>query len=362
MICLKSTVFKIWLLLLGSSVFGQTWQYEMPNFPHSSFHSAVQAPGAGYIVTGYAGGNGNGLVILKINDSGKEEWKNIYPDPLYKNGNYIIELADGNYAVIGNGAVNQNGTNNWVLKIDLNGNIIWSKLFGYAFVNFGLGGGAAATPDGGFIFCKNKLIKISPDGELQWIKEYGPAGKNTVAGVSQIEAGGFILTGWSENYFPDHIVAFLIKTDSLGNEEWVSFPKHENIIVPTLGYDVIPQNDGYIVVGIDNSSFEGGIILWKTDLTGKTIWYKRQSGNIASKIVEADGGGFAFTGMSFNGNIFLTITDSLGNEIQRINYSDKENGYGLGCDIITTENNSFLLAGFIQKQTASHAILIKTQP
>ena len=352
---LKHIILILFIFSFGNDLFGQGWERKLSSY--SSAYSAVQTPDEGFIVVG-GGSPIGGLYILKIDASGKTDWINTYSDSLYATGFFVVELADKNYAVIGSGATGQGGAYSWIIKFDIFGKRIWSKEFSNTLPSIDLTGGVLPTADGGILIFRGSLNKISTDGELEWVKDYGPDGNDFVTGAAKTQEGGFVLTGWSGAYIEDKTVPFIIKINSLGIAEWTNLVEPDSSIGDySFGYDLITQDNGYVVLGIDENP-NGRLFLWKSDLAGSTKWYRSHKGNFSFKLVETTNKGFALTGFDLDNWLFLTIADSEGEEITRLFYNDEFDG-GAGFDIIHTQDKGFFISAIAGNLT-NQAYLIKT--
>ena len=159
----------------------------------------------------------------------------------------------------------------------------------------------------------------------------------------QTSDGGFALAG--PTHADTHIITgemdiWLLKTDSLGNQQWAKTvgTGHAHSIVQTV-------DGGYALAAYSTSAnFE----LIKTSSTGTVEWSKtfgNQDEATASSVVQTSDGGFAVGGAMWlrsNGgglNVAVVKTDASGNE-QWTNY------YGLGIvrDLLQTSDGGFALA------------------
>ena len=250
--------------------------------------SIKQTPEGGYIVSGFSESD-NGDVsdnygnfdfwVLKITADGTIEWDQNYggsgPD-----WSYEIELtSDGGYAIAGS-TISDNvdvSDNNgfydyWVIKIDAIGTLLWEKNYG------GAGEDRAydirQANDGGYIvggstYSANMdvsnnyggsdfwVIKLDPDGELEWENSYGGSGSEWVWNIDLTNDDGFIVCGRSNS--TDGLVNdnkgnrdfWVIKTNANGDLEWTNSFGGTSIDV---GYAVHQTADeGYVIAGYSES-------------------------------------------------------------------------------------------------------------
>ncbi len=158
----------------------------------------------------------------------------------------IEKTYDGGYILLGHTvSFGVDFKDFWFSKIDLNGNIIWSKRYGYDAASginkefFSLS--AIPTFDGGYIIggytkafsTKSPvqydylLIKVDTNGDMEWAKAYEGSGLTSfgsfswfgepVCNLIQTSEGGYVL-GWETRAYGDgNLDYYILKTDSSGN-------------------------------------------------------------------------------------------------------------------------------------------------
>jgi hypothetical protein len=118
-----------------------------------------------------------------------------------------------------------------LIRLDQNGEVLSESkmLYGMNSVYGGWANSAQRVSDGGIAIGGNTLppneirnaaiIRYAANGDSLWLREYGDGVESWIGRqVKQTKDGGYILCG--ERVVGNHTDAFLIKTDSQGNEEW----------------------------------------------------------------------------------------------------------------------------------------------
>ncbi len=216
--------------------------------------------------------------LIKINENGELEWNKTYGGKGYDRFFSIAPTLNGGYIMVGvtSGSYDINGT--WVVKVDLYGNLLWSKIFrgmiGWR-ITPSLGGGYLIIAEGygneSSSGSNIKLIKIEEDGSVEWNKTYDLEGDDRVSSVIQLLDGSYIIAG-STKYLTNNSDVFLIKIDENGNLIWMRTYNGER---SNRAYDIAQSLDGgYVIVGKTG----GDILLMKVDENGDLIWVKTYNG------------------------------------------------------------------------------------
>jgi len=140
-------------------------------------------------------------------------------------------------------------------------------------------------------------VSISAPKE-EWNRTFGGASSDEAYSVQPTPDGGYIIAGSfgveGEELWLNHADAWLIKTDSLGNDIWKKTfggqkDDSANSVQPT-------PDGGYILAGVTESFGAGGKDAWliKTDSLGNDLWKKTFGGwnddSARSIQITADGG------------------------------------------------------------------------
>jgi hypothetical protein len=285
-------------------------------------YSVKQTPDGGYIIAGHTKSFGAGLkdvYLIKTDSLGTQQWSKTFGGAQDDEGYSVQLTSDGGYIIGGVTSSSGAGSRDMLLiKTDSDGNLIWQKTHG------GMSSDGAwfvqNTSDGGYVlagwtlsygpgFIGNAwLVKTDSLGNQQWNKFFGGSDVDRGYCVQQTTDGGFILTGYTASFGAGLDDMLLVKTDSLGNQEWL---KTFGGTGRDYGQSVQQTLDGgYIVVGYTLSYGAGGDDLWlvKADINGNQEWnitYGGSSSDVGYCITETSDGGYIITGhtLSFGAGV-----------------------------------------------------------
>lgn len=200
------------------------------------------------------------------------------------------------------------GSDYWLIKIDSNGNKIWDKTYGgedYDYLhsiertddnNFLLAGSSYSTIGGDKSMASIGandiwLLKINPDGNVLWQKQYGGRGFDGLGSIKKTSDKGFILacnsSSWASADKSEPSRGFddfwIIRIDANGNKIW---DKTYGGNWEDKAFDLHVDSEGNSILagwtesekGHDVSEdLIGGYDIWlvKLDKNGNKLWDKR---------------------------------------------------------------------------------------
>ncbi|MFZ0390267.1 MAG: T9SS type A sorting domain-containing protein [Calditrichia bacterium] len=256
---------------------------------------------------------------------------------------------------------------------------LWSKTYGGS--NIDVAHDVKQTADGGFIITgytrsfgtmsgRNAwLVKTDSAGNEEWSNTFGGGEDEEGYSVLQSADGGYVFAGYTKSFGLGLNDVLLIKTDSSGNSQWIrTFGGAQD----DEGYSLQKTVDGgYVIGGVTSSSGAGSRDMWliKTDDTGVEEW-NRTFGGFSSdgawSVGRTSDGGYILTGWSlsngpgFLGNAWLVKADSNGTEEWNRPFGgdDVDRGYST----MQTADGGYILTGYTSSFGAGlyDMLLIKT--
>jgi len=283
----------------------------------------------GYIFIGYT--YSSDMCLVKTDAYGNEIWRNTFDGSSYDFPSSVHQTSDGGYILAGTAYLSDSTCNVWLIKTDTNGDEVWNRTFGGSSTDGAAS--LLQTNDGGYILAGYTcsygngggadawLIKTDANGNEVWNRTFGSDGTDIANSIQQASDGGYIIAGNTSSYGHGGSDAWLIKTDANGNEVWNRTYGGSN---DEWAYCVQNVNDGgYILTGVNSSLVTGDYEAYivKTDTNGNESWYRTYGGSATDyghSIQQTGDGGYIMSGytMSFgagNFDAWLIKTDANGN-------------------------------------------------
>jgi hypothetical protein len=147
---------------------------------------------------------------MKVDQNAKVIWSKSFGGDDEDVLNGVCPTIDGGVVATGSTrSYNSEQTDLSVLKLDKNGKLIWLKLYGFKYYEYG--NAVTLTRDGGYMVAggTNTLGKgdhspyflaLDPKGSLIWSHVYGDKGKDIMHGIARMSDGSLIAVGQSNSF------------------------------------------------------------------------------------------------------------------------------------------------------------------
>lgn len=246
------------------------------------------------------------------------------------------------------GDFSERTSNDWdlfLIKFSLNGEILWKKTYGGSGDDFGFS--VVETPEGGFVllgysnsqdgdvpptkgYHDNWIIKIDADGAVLWKKSFGYSGHDHSYNLIATQDGGYFFNGFLDvtasngmgndkksSSASRHGVGefWCHKLDANGNIQWRRYFGGTN---NDRSYDAIQTRDGnFLVVGtsesddVDVKNPKGNYDVWvvMVSASGEMLWENSYGGSLvdeASKVIQDSYGHFRIIGNTHSSDQDIT--------------------------------------------------------
>jgi hypothetical protein len=326
--------------------------------------SVYQTPDGGYMVGGYThsfGGGFHDCLFIRLDENGDTLWTRIQGSP---NGAELVydfsKTPDGGYVAVGSHNYPFYLSQFYLLKIDANGDSVWSGLYGhgdYAEIGYGV----EALDDGGYIFTGSAsrtvggtqaaVVKIDTAGNIEWDVYYGLNETDVGYSVVATDDGCYIVAGSSSGFVsPGNRDLLLMKVDANGDTLWLKNYGGEQ---DDRAYKVIQTADGGVIAVGYSISFGGGYTkdwyIVRADSAGDTLWtraYGNPYEDVALDVKELpDNGGFVVAGSMHDGQWDACVLklDVNGDSIWAFTVGGP--GYEVAYGIELTDDGGYIICG-----------------
>lgn len=260
------------------------WTKTVGGTAYEEGHSVLQTSDRGYIHTGYTNSFGAGaddVYLIKNDSMGNTQWAKTYGGGAIDHGHLIRQAVNGGYIIIGeSNSFGAGDFDMYLLRLDANGNFVWSKTFGGSGDEHGWD--LQVTSDNQYIITgytasfnggNNSVYLLKTDtlGNILWSKIYNNAGQNMSAyAMQEINGGGFVLAGETSPTGVDVADVLLLCTDANGVLQWSKTYGGSG----DDGCQSVQKtaDGGYFISGYTNSTGAGDwdFYIIKTDAAGNT--------------------------------------------------------------------------------------------
>jgi hypothetical protein len=312
----------------------------------------------------YIGSKGNQTKypwIWKFDAAGNVQWDKIYGEEYSFEANSIKQTSDDGYILTGRVNISELIYGLWILKLNKNGDSLWSRSYGNA--SFSKGNDIVANSDGSCFIAGQMpspdnsqnyllILKINDQGDTLWTKKYENSLSYSCASLIKCTQGGYAAIATIDSTGEAALYSQIIRFDENGDTLWTKEPPSGNL------FNSISEtsDNGFVVSGMQLNGTNWDLLLLKTNSEGEKEWSRTfggkswEMGNEAKQLYD---GGYIIAGTkptsdtSANLDAWLIKTDNSGNKIWSNTYGGAElNERAL--QVFITADNGYYITGNVK--------------
>ena len=295
----------------------------------------------------------------------KAKWARTYGGSKNEVGYSVQQTSDGGYIVAGQTeSFGAGGTDFWVLKLSPNGSVEWERTYGgkkediaYCILQ---------TSDGGYIVAGQTesfgagsddylVLKLDQKGNIQWQNTYGGIYFDRALSICESNQGGYLVGGHTASFGAGVWDFWVLKLDTDGSLQWQNTYGGKE----TEYLRSVQQTDdgGYILAGTTATFFKGYLYnFWVVKIASDgIIEWERSIGGAESEwghsIVQTDDGGYIVAGDKFISSDvaydFWVLKLSADGKIQW-QYTYGKEKQEIAYAIAQTEDSGYMVSGFTE--------------
>lgn len=250
----------------------------------------IRTKDQGFLICGTTDPTGlRGIYLIKLDAEGHELWTETYTTTFPITADQLVQLEDESYVLGGFALTGPSITDEYILKIDKDGDELWSQVYPYTFRDKVVD--MVVSSDGNIIFMSTRvsangldhnliLSKIDGAGTLFWEVNLGLTSQDGI---------GQVLANTSDNQLV--IGASSATGGAVGNTDYLIYKVDEEGIIQwtnTFGndkseytHDVVEQGDYFYFLGSGNtcSNDRSDIFINKVDKDGNLITQSAYGGD-----------------------------------------------------------------------------------
>jgi hypothetical protein len=251
----------------------------------------IETADGNYFLIGYSQSYRNGdsdILLMKVSPSGALLWQKILGGYGNDYGRDIIKTSDGNYLIVGSSnSERYTDQDAYLIKIDPNGTVKWSKYIGGMSDDYGFS--IKQTSDGGFVMLGQTysynapggdayLVKLKSTGDTSWTKRYGGAHGDEGVYITNSGDGGYVFVVRDSSSAGKDVDIRVIKTDANGTVAWNKSYGGTKKDTPKMIQKTL--DGGYIIGGHSRSFGWVNPDMWilKCNSGGDTLWTRHYGG------------------------------------------------------------------------------------
>jgi hypothetical protein len=289
-------------------------------------------------------------------------------------GNQIVNTDNGDFIIAGyttsfpegNFQWNQDA---WILRVNSSGDTIWTRRYGTSGNDMAL---SIIKSNSSFIITGYKytslikkrdawIIKIDSNGDTIWTKSYGGNKKDAGESIAPTDDGGYIVVGETQSFGPGDYDIWILRLNADGDTVWTRTYDNGNR-KDDLGKSIVPLRNNKFLISANTNFILSPIRpisdVWflLIDINGDTLITNRYDSSLTDYIYSfsatSDGGAIAagttdLIDLNPAEDLWIVKLDSLCN----ISWSKIYGNYGKfdgGRSAIQTMDGGYIVTGYTQ--------------
>jgi hypothetical protein len=224
---------EVWVVktdVNGNVVWSKTYGGAMEDAGRAIAHMEAND----YVVGGYTNSMGNGdydFLLLKIDASGNFLWNVTYGGTQSDKAYALAETTSGIIAVGDTRSKGAGDTDAWLVKVDLDGTLVWDSTVGgegFDMPNCGIASNYDGILAGGFTFSFGNgerdfwLLKLDTQGSILWSCTVGRSAFEEAYAVLETAETEFVMAGWTNSIGEGHYDFYIVKLSAENSGDWAS--------------------------------------------------------------------------------------------------------------------------------------------
>lgn len=192
------------------------------------FYCITQTQEGDFVAAGSCYQNGQSdIYVVKINENGDSLWSKTFDGGNDEYGRAVVQASDGGIVIAGEKYyIDQDVSDIFIIKLNANGDFLWAKTFDEggdegacsivqaADGSFLLAGGANSTGNGGY---DAYILKLDSNGDSLWSKTFGGNSDDAAYSIIKTADGGFAIAGSTKSFGSGGKDYYIVKFDPQGN-------------------------------------------------------------------------------------------------------------------------------------------------
>ncbi len=242
----------------------------------------------GFILAGQESSSGAGIAhiyMIKTNATGDTSWTRSFPMAAWTGAKGIVQTQDSGYLAFGDFENNLTGVGDYdliCLKTNSQGDSLWTKTYEDSSYH-DYAQAINKTSDGGFIIAgireslvtfeseSSKILRLDANGDTLWSKVFGGSYTYSVGDITQTPDSGFIITGYSYDTLLLRINLLITKLSPIGDSLWTKF--FYGLFTANAKSIEATADGGMIICGstTDSTFVQSDVYVLKTNGNGDTL-------------------------------------------------------------------------------------------